>query len=453
MELATAIPAPLLMMVTALIPAFNGEAALQKESCPANIARGTSGSVLIQSAFLRERFGFETNSATVPPSTHVENTFDPGDDGLKQFTYEFRPLNLSTNFTHVHGSSLLQHEGTRIGIVVADSAITNFKSWCGLSLASTVPLLLALLLLTVIIGAMCWLVNPPQTSSPRAEAPSRQGDNQSLTSDMLARTKYDPRAYASSSPNVPYERRQQIPLERAHSSPQVGNSPAPIINVPRGRTPPRGFPAQPSRTSSVPSNSGDINPRASAVGFQFCPELIVPQHCECILVVPLDRDQHSSFEVTDCNGSCVLRVVPQAPTAGRLWRATITSGTGELLVQCCEASYQASSRYAPEFHLLQAGGQLWAKLLHSPNQERYVLNFVNGGVLHFWGNFEEHAVNITNETNQLLATTEVGAADFDPKGRYYRLRVAPTADVGLAVCGLLCIRQHMASQRKANASI
>mmetsp|Transcript_35652 Transcript_35652/g.56822 ORF Transcript_35652/g.56822 Transcript_35652/m.56822 type:complete len:455 (+) Transcript_35652:63-1427(+) len=440
LERVSAISIPLLMITSVLIPAFKGDVALQEDSCLANRA-DSKGSMLIQSASVRERLGIEMSSAIVPTSPDLQKSSE-GSASPSQ-------LSLITALAHV--SSLLQHAGARMGHEVTNSAIASFKTWHGLGLTDTAPLVGALLLLIVIIGAMVLLVQPFQARSARAEGSQLQGDSQSLKTDMLP-GRFDPRAQASSSPIVPNERLQRIPVERASSFPRVSNSPAPIINVPRSQTPPRGLPPQPSRPSIVPSTSGDLNPRASAAGFQFCPELIVPQHCECILVVPLDRDQHSSFQVTDCNGSCVLRVVPQAPTAGRLWRATITSSTGELLAQCCEASYQASNRYAPEFHLLQAGGQLWAKLLHSPNQERYVLNFVNGGVLHFWGNFEERVVNITNETNQLLATTEIGAADFDPNGRYYRLRVAPTADVGLAVCGLLCIGQHMANQQKTSTS-
>jgi hypothetical protein len=189
-------------------------------------------------------------------------------------------------------------------------------------------------------------------------------------------------------------------------------------------------------TGGVPSDS------------QFCPDLVVPQHCECILILPLDISQAvSAFEVTDVNGSSVLRVVPQPPTAGRLWRATITSASGELLAQCCEARHQANSTAASEYHLMRAGGQYFAKLMHSPVQDRYLLTLLSGGVLHFWGNFENRVVNITDDANRLFATTEIGSADYDPQGKYCRLRVAPLADVGLALCGLLCVGQHTLSQR------
>lgn len=190
--------------------------------------------------------------------------------------------------------------------------------------------------------------------------------------------------------------------------------------------------------------------RMNTVDSQFCPDLIVPQHHECILCMPSESDRSNSmFEITDANGQSVLRVVCQPATAGRLWRATVTTTTGELLAQCCEARSQGGSGQSPEFQFMRNGGQLWARLVHNPGQDRYLLTLLVGGTnLHIFGNFENQAINITDDQNRLYANTEVAPAESGSGRQYCRVRVAPLADVGLALCGFLCVRQHMASQRR-----
>jgi hypothetical protein len=208
----------------------------------------------------------------------------------------------------------------------------------------------------------------------------------------------------------------------------------------------------PGIASSDDEKAGAKKSIGASAQAQFCPDLVVPEHCECILVLPLDLGKaRSSFAITDVNGSPVLRAEPQQPVVGRLWKAAITTFAGEILVQCCEQRGNGNSNEV-EFHLLRAGGQYFANLKYSASQDRYLLTLQNGVVIHFWGNFENSAVNITNDANRLLATTEIGSADFDPEGTYCRLRVAPNADVGLALCGLLCIGQHLTSQGKSSGS-
>jgi len=229
----------------------------------------------------------------------------------------------------------------------------------------------------------------------------------------------------------------------------------------RGASPTRSFPKMssppnPTRTwaNSVgtPKYGNEDDPSKLPAGVpsdtQFCPDLVVPQHCECILVLPLNMSQaKSKFEVTDVNGGPILCVVPEPQENGRLWRASITASSGEMLAQCCEVRHQPTGVSTGEFHLLRAGGQYFAKLVHSPLQDSYLLTLLNGGVLRFWGNFEKYTVNITDEANRLFATTEIGPSDFNPHGKYCRLRVDALGDVGLALCGLLCVGQHEMSQR------
>lgn len=181
---------------------------------------------------------------------------------------------------------------------------------------------------------------------------------------------------------------------------------------------------------------------------EFCPDLVVPQHCECILVLPLDiGNVRSSFDITDVNGSPVLRATPQQASAGRPWKATVSTATGDTLVQCCETRPHGAAARETEFHLLRASGAYFAKLTYDVDGDRYLLTLQNNIIIRFWGNFENNAVNITDDANRLLATTEVGPTDFDRTGKYCKLRVAPLADVGMALCGILCIAQHKLHQR------
>jgi len=92
-------------------------------------------------------------------------------------------------------------------------------------------------------------------------------------------------------------------------------------------------------------------------------------------------------------------------------------------------------------------GVNYATLRRNSTQEGYEL-VTPERTMHFWGSFDHHAVNITDEAGKLLATTELCAADWDPTGEFYRLRVAPLVDVGLLLCSLVCIDQVAALVRR-----
>jgi len=196
-----------------------------------------------------------------------------------------------------------------------------------------------------------------------------------------------------------------------------------------------------AKTQDLASSDEEKPPRrTSASELHFCPDLVVPQHCECILVLPVDvGTTRTAFTIMDVHGSPVLKAVPGSQPDGT-WLATVTTSAGEKLVTCFDA--RPSSREV-EYHLNRASGQSFAKLTYNQAQDKYLMTLQSGTTLSIWGNFANSAVNITDAGNRLLATTEIGSADFDPDGTYVRLRVAPLADVGLALCGLLCIGHHL----------
>jgi len=181
----------------------------------------------------------------------------------------------------------------------------------------------------------------------------------------------------------------------------------------------------------------------------FCPDLVVPELCESFLAVPLRSIPLTGIEISDLRGNVVLEVLPllgghdgrtsmegpERPSAmashpGFMLR-TVSS---EILARC----FTSSDRFG-EFHLHTGAGDRLATLIRSENEERYMVRPVNGGMLHFWGNFENRVINVTDHAGQLLATTERTTVEFDRDGEFYCLRVAPRTDVGLVVCSLLCI--------------
>mmetsp|Transcript_16175 Transcript_16175/g.25868 ORF Transcript_16175/g.25868 Transcript_16175/m.25868 type:complete len:436 (+) Transcript_16175:121-1428(+) len=186
---------------------------------------------------------------------------------------------------------------------------------------------------------------------------------------------------------------------------------------------------------------------------EFCPDLVVPRGCECVLLVPVRPVGIGPFNVCDPNGQVVLRVLPKSSAASsanvwatgnekasgqglEYWYLQLESASGKLLAQCCRTWTPRSPE--PDWKLLRADGAYHASLkCHS--QDSYQLLCKSSARIHFWGSFDHHAVNITDQVGELLATTELCAADFDPSGEYYRLRVAPLADVGLLLSSLLCI--------------
>lgn len=268
--------------------------------------------------------------------------------------------------------------------------------------------------------------------------------------------------------------------------------------VEKDRRPSYGMPSTPQdRLSSygMPNGADNAIEEPSA---DFCEDLVVPPGCECLLVVPvrpIGRD--GSFSISDDNGVPVLRASPASggdgpgkaydkilptvppcsalsmrpsqprrtgdkfaftpyggsltPTGGRAPHSTsqvpLTPGLSCLQLMAADGTALAQCRAerrargaATEFHLLRADGAYFGTLVSDENKDRYTLSTQTDTTLYFWGSFEDHAVNITDEAGALLATTEpCGHTEFDSSSEYFRLRVAPGADVGLVVCSLLCI--------------
>jgi len=194
----------------------------------------------------------------------------------------------------------------------------------------------------------------------------------------------------------------------------------------------------------------------------FCPDLVVPPGCECILKVPTASLSRGPFDVTDVNDNAVLHVEPRAinlrpsVTPGgkdaeqrQQHRLVLTTEYGTIMAQCGPSMTQAR-----ECVLLRAAGDHFAKITGT-EEKAYTMTTRSGLKLFFWGSFEDHAMNVIDCSGRLIAKTgsiselpasgesiSVGVPQSTQGAPIYRLRVAPLMDVGLVLCGLLCI-QHL----------
>jgi len=191
-----------------------------------------------------------------------------------------------------------------------------------------------------------------------------------------------------------------------------------------------------SEDSEVPSKGG------GAADAHFCPDLVVPEQCECILVVPVYAPT-GAFNICDMNGRAVLNAFTQTSSArgAPRWSLDVKTATGELLAKCIEVGTQSV-----EYHILDSKRSFFASIVELHGQQRYEMTTRGGSRVHLWGNFQTQAVNVTDEQGVLLATTEPCGIDLDRTGSYYRLRVAPLVNVGHSLCALLCIGQILGAK-------
>jgi len=182
----------------------------------------------------------------------------------------------------------------------------------------------------------------------------------------------------------------------------------------------------------------------------FCPDLVVPAGCECILLVPTKLKGSETQHITDSNGSIVLSVT--ASDTGPSVRRKLVAGSNVTLPECGRArsSLPGNTLSVIEFELISASGEVWAQISYEPRQgaeDRCVITTKNEQQLHMVGSVRYNALNMTDVQGGLLATTEPVVEQGplgEPPGSTCRLRVAPLADVGLVLCTLICL-QHLSS--------
>mmetsp|Transcript_49262 Transcript_49262/g.114165 ORF Transcript_49262/g.114165 Transcript_49262/m.114165 type:complete len:564 (+) Transcript_49262:150-1841(+) len=249
----------------------------------------------------------------------------------------------------------------------------------------------------------------------------------------------------------------QVHRDRSRSgalSPKTPVSPTPLEQP--SKTPsPRGV----SKESSPPKP--DQQKPGSALESYFCPDLVVPKNCECVLRVPKSSagGGGGSFDVTDMSGNVVLHIESRRGPNGAAdvctWRLVLMTSYGNALAQCGPTAPLRPSEDAKDFVLIRPSGDCFAQFTQDEGQERYTMKTRAGTQLYFWGSHKQYAMNVTDDSGKLLATTETREEAEEgcmstPNSRgntssCYRLRVAPLMDVGLVLCGLLCIEHFTSS--------
>jgi hypothetical protein len=182
----------------------------------------------------------------------------------------------------------------------------------------------------------------------------------------------------------------------------------------------------------------------------FCPGLVVPEGLECELYVPVAA-AGMPFAITSPEGQDVLEVRPAPLAPGRRGDGSfVLLESGREVARCVAAD--------GEFRLLTAAGDHYAFLAEARRQapvgDRYFLLTTKTGVhWEFTGSFGDHAVDVMAITpgtvgfqaRSEVANTELYRVDQEGGCDQYRVRIGPGSDVGLALCGLICV-DHLAEQ-------
>lgn len=293
-------------------------------------------------------------------------------------------------------------------------------------------------------------------NSPKA---SRQKDAKGSKSDPL-------KAYAQRVPNMP---QANAGITQPLQEPSPGRSRARSEYSPDRSSPPREKMARilvgqhrysPDGRDSESPERAPKSPLMAAPMRALCPELIVPPGSACVLAVRYFPEEQvlvdlEEFHILTINGAPVLKVevlpVLSQQSGGSQSPAVVlkslqprrTSG-GSVFASCHIALKDDDAGVKQQnVYIYDEDDELYAHFVKEENEmrKRYVLTSGHHHLhLLFEGDFEEHVMNITNESGERVAFTEPRVMDFDPT-KFYKLHAVANVDVGLVLCGLLMINQ------------
>lgn len=194
----------------------------------------------------------------------------------------------------------------------------------------------------------------------------------------------------------------------------------------------------PTVSDLSPSRSGTVDDAAVGIAAhteedrEFCPKLVVPADCECVLFVPRAA-RASRYRVFDADGNDVLWI----EGGGRSWQWDLRTTSGELLASCKRGPGPLECR------LCYTSGGDYAMLCPEPGGEGFLLTSTSRRTLRFGGSLQIAALSVTDESGTLIATTELASPSEVPQScggtEFYRLRVGPSVDVAVIICSLLFI--------------
>jgi hypothetical protein len=367
----------------------------------------------------------------------------------------------------------LAHHGTDKGTSATDNPAATF-SFPMLVMrilhgtAGTSPLVTSVVILVSAV-LFCSVV---LVSSLIASQAQEEGD------EVAARQLLRNLSYRASGSRTPP--RQQEPACKVPPSPSPMQSPMPSdlpSNTPSMRTlwtaspgkmNPAASPTMPKSLHPTPERGSPAPPHAlgsvTPASRHLCPGLVVPENNECCLAVPsmrsvgLPQQQSAAFDVLDLSGKSVIRAEVNAPSVHDgpvstaidsrpilIIRAAAATMQQQLLAYC-KTDREAKGRRSVYFY--DARDELFAHLAKDPFRNCYILTGGTVGLqLTFDGNFQEHAVTITNEHGEVQADAFPAGQSFISQMApgHYQLRIVSCVDVGLMLCAVLAI-DHMETE-------
>lgn len=162
----------------------------------------------------------------------------------------------------------------------------------------------------------------------------------------------------------------------------------------------------------------------------FCPELVVPSECDFEVVLTNAAVVDGICDVLDPNGDVLLQAVPRHLEP---WHVELRTVQGDLLAECRAVG---QSKGTCEYHLHRADGEYFGKLVYEEALGNYSISLQNDSRFCF-SCLPEQLIELSDASGQLLAYAD--AMSGTDKQTRMRLRVAPLADAGLALCGVFCI--------------
>mmetsp|Transcript_53610 Transcript_53610/g.115818 ORF Transcript_53610/g.115818 Transcript_53610/m.115818 type:complete len:482 (-) Transcript_53610:119-1564(-) len=172
----------------------------------------------------------------------------------------------------------------------------------------------------------------------------------------------------------------------------------------------------------------------------LCPTLVVPSGMEFVFavreVVTRERQQ-ISFSIIDMKGQPLSHVIVNETTGSK-------SGIYLQMLDMTPLAYvrtdMVHERPGSLPEICKPSEKAYCVMVRGTQPEcQYILRHMSGQqLLTFQGDFKEKAINVLNPSGRLVCATERRRLDFD-SAPHYQVRVAPHADAGLLLCGLLAI--------------
>lgn len=167
--------------------------------------------------------------------------------------------------------------------------------------------------------------------------------------------------------------------------------------------------------------------------FPLCPELVVPENCECVFVLPIQPQTLGSVDVTDESGRLVLQAV--IDITSRFFVHALARQGQYLIVADCRAT--PSPQREMECSIHRASGEFYGLLSKEAFPGEYVLSTRGGAKFRIEGSPEDRAFKIFDSSDRKLAETR--QRPDDSIGTSCTLHMAPLVDAGLMFCALFRI--------------